>query len=320
MKLISVIVFILFTFLTFGQELSTLNDAELTKLKASYVKTEDYKAAGKVQEEIKRRAEQISNAERIIEATKELETAISNEDYSKSAELKQEIEIRNKLEEAVKNEDYQLAANLKSELNSKKVEVEKATRAKNTSTNTPVEKVKSSPSRIVTESGILPPEAGKAVVYMTRVSGLGFAVDFKYFLEDQFIGKSKGVSYIRYEVDPGSHLFWAAGENQSFITLDAQAGKTYIIYIDVKMGAFSAQVNLTKVTPSEDERIKRALEVINSHKPSVTSQSETDKIVLKLNKRGYVQNKLTAYNTKWKGTKNYEHIDANSFIPESKLH
>ena len=62
--------------------------------------------------------------------------------------------------------------------------------------------------------GFQPPAEGKAVIYFTRVTLYGKPVDFEFFHQDQYIGAFKGDEYMRYECDPGTHLFWASSENK----------------------------------------------------------------------------------------------------------
>lgn len=331
-KKFATILIIMLSVFSFGQELSGKSVQELEKLKTEALKKEDYKFAGQINDEIKKRESEISNIERIAKAKVELKDAVSSENYEQASKLKKEIELREKLEVVVKSENYAEAAAIQSQLNGKSKTEDTNARVISNSNNIETTSSTKAPNVVfdpnfdeanynatVNLKGHTPPRPGKAVVYLLRVSALGFAVDFKYFNGNEFIGKSKGVSYIRTEVDPGEHVFWASGENQSFITVSAEAGKAYLVYVDVKMGMMSAQVNLSAVLPSQEERIQRGVEVINGHDPSTVSDAERSKIVAKLNKRGYVKDKMDAYETKWKDEKGYDHIPADSFIPESKL-
>lgn len=89
------------------------------------------------------------------------------------------------------------------------------------------------------------PAEGKAIVYFTRHSSLGFLINFKYFDGDKFLGKFNHGKYLIYECEPGKHLFWVKAENYDFVEADLEAGKTYIIDAEPKMGAFKAAVNLS---------------------------------------------------------------------------
>jgi len=73
---------------------------------------------------------------------------------------------------------------------------------------------------------IEPAPADKAIVYFVRTSSLGFAINFSYFDSTKLVGKFNGPKYIRYECDPGSHLFWARSENKDFVEAEVDAEKS----------------------------------------------------------------------------------------------
>lgn len=70
---------------------------------------------------------------------------------------------------------------------------------------------------------IPPAPADKAVVYFVRTSGLGFAINFTYIDSVTLIAKANGTNYVRYECDPGNHLFWARSENRDFVEAELEA-------------------------------------------------------------------------------------------------
>lgn len=88
------------------------------------------------------------------------------------------------------------------------------------------------------------PSDGKTLIYFTRTSTWGYAVNFKLFDGEKYIGKFKGSQYIVYECDPGIHSFWALAENMSMVYADLEAGRSYYIDAVPKMGAFKANVTL----------------------------------------------------------------------------
>nr|WP_321412704.1 DUF2846 domain-containing protein [uncultured Carboxylicivirga sp.] len=94
----------------------------------------------------------------------------------------------------------------------------------------------------------------KATVYIIRTSGLGAAVNFKYFVGDQFIGKTNYGKYFKLELDPGEYVIWAKAENRDYVHATVEAGKTYLIDAVPQMGAFKAGVNLKALNnPTEKE-------------------------------------------------------------------
>lgn len=112
------------------------------------------------------------------------------------------------------------------------------------------------------------PSEGKAMVYFVRTSSMGFAINFKYFNGKEFIGKFKGKGYLAYESEPGKHLFWAASENADFIEAELEAGKTYVIIADPKMGGMKARVALSILNFSETKALKKVGKAVGD-KPSV---------------------------------------------------
>jgi hypothetical protein len=164
--------------------------------------------------------------------------------------------------------------------------------------------------------GFQAPSPGKAVVYFCRVSSYGFAISFEYFHNDKYIGIAKGQNYIRYECDPGEQLLWLSSENKEFVPSNLQEGGTYIIIVDVIMGAMKARVGCTPITASDD-RFARAKELINKEPPVVTPQAKIDEMNKKLAK--FIVEKLDDYNNKWKNEKNFKQITPDMAIPESAM-
>jgi hypothetical protein len=92
------------------------------------------------------------------------------------------------------------------------------------------------------------PSSGKAIVYFMRPSGMGFAINFQIWDGDHFIGLSQAKSYFAYECAPGRHLFIGMAENKRGVEADLEAGKSYYIITQVKMGAWRARMAFIPVT------------------------------------------------------------------------
>jgi len=94
--------------------------------------------------------------------------------------------------------------------------------------------------------------ASKAIVYFIRPSGYGGAIHFKiwdYYKSDyNLIGLSQAKSYFAYECDPGKHLFIGFAENKRAVEADIEAGKSYYIITQVKMGGWKARMVFIPVT------------------------------------------------------------------------
>lgn len=89
---------------------------------------------------------------------------------------------------------------------------------------------------------------GKALVYFMRPSGVGFVINFQIWDGDQFIGLSQAKSYFAYECNPGKHLFIGMAENKRGGEADLEAGKSYYIITQVKMGGWRARMAFVPVT------------------------------------------------------------------------
>ena len=138
-------------------------------------------------------------------------------------------------------------------------------------------------SVICFSQGINPAPENKAVVYFVRPSSMGFAINFSYFDSTRFIGKFNGPKYLRYECDPGVHLFWARSENKDFVEADVEAGKIYFIEALPKMGAIKAGVKLLPADPNDPKKMKKILNLINK-KPSESFTAEELEIEATSNK------------------------------------
>lgn len=118
-------------------------------------------------------------------------------------------------------------------------------------------------SLFCTAQDITPAPADKAVVYFVRPSSFGFAINFSYFDSARLIGKFNGTGYIRYECDPGAHLFWARSENKDFVEADLEAGKIYFIEAVPQMGGIKAGVQLVAVDPSKQKKIDKIIKLLH---------------------------------------------------------
>jgi len=110
---------------------------------------------------------------------------------------------------------------------------------------------------------IAPAPNDKAVVYFVRVSSLGFAINFSYFDSARLIGKFNGPKYIRYECEPGSHLFWARSENRDFMEAEVEAVKIYFVEAVPQLGGLKAGVQLLPVDPADEKRMRKIMKLLN---------------------------------------------------------
>jgi hypothetical protein len=170
----------------------------------------------------------------------------------------------------------------------------------------------------VFSQGFTPPAGSNAVVYFVRVSGFNGASSFEYFHNNQFIGIFKGKNYMRYECPEGDHLLWASSEDKVFLRCSFKAGETYMILVNLEMGAWKARIDLEPLTP-ENKDFERAKALVKKKKPVVTSESKIQSTQKKLEDRGFIENIMERYENEWKNDNNTKTISADMFIPKEKL-
>ncbi len=163
--------------------------------------------------------------------------------------------------------------------------------------------------------GFTPPAEGKAVVYFVRINKVGKWINFKYFDNDKFIGKFGGVNYMRYECEPGEHLFWASAENKYFITADLKEGETYIVVVKGKMGGMSAGVRL--FTSEDAKMLKNAISVVKKKNPVITEADIIDYENKAL--KDFIAEKLAKYENDWKDNKEFPYITPDMAIPPDAM-
>ena len=154
--------------------------------------------------------------------------------------------------------------------------------------------------------GFEPPAEDKAVVYFVRPSGMGAAINFRYFDNDQYIGKFNGAKYMRYECEPGEHLFWARSENRDWITAELEAGKIYIVECKAQMGGFKARVQLVPVGQEDAKAMKKIAKLVNKKEPVDITEEELAEMNAELTE--YIQESLEKYETKFKNERPVLHI------------
>jgi len=156
--------------------------------------------------------------------------------------------------------------------------------------------------------GITKPAKGKAVVYFVRTTLIGALAPFSYFDKDKFIGRFSGPGYIRYECEPGEHLFWGRADNEDFMTANLEANKIYLAEAVV----LTYGVRLKVVNVKEDEkRADRVLRVINNKEPLTINPEEADKETERL--KDAIQEALKKYDEKVAKKRKIERMEKEMF-------
>ena len=146
----------------------------------------------------------------------------------------------------------------------------------------------------------------KAIVYIVRTSAIGKAINFKYFVDDKFVGKCKQGKYLILEIEPGEHLIWAKSENISFIEANLEAGNTYVINAEAKMGGLKARVNLAAIDNQDEDQLNKVKKYLSKKK---LIEFDADELHDGQNEYSdLITDSLKKYEEEWKGKKEMDNL------------
>ena len=114
------------------------------------------------------------------------------------------------------------------------------------------------------------PVPNKASLYIYRNESFGAAIPMTVSVNGKALGQTAAQTYFRLNLNPGKYTVESHAENVSSIPLTTEAGKSYFVWQEVKMGLWMARSQLQQT----DETTGRA-GVIES-KLIATSISEND--------------------------------------------
>ncbi|MEJ7848922.1 MAG: DUF2846 domain-containing protein [Pyrinomonadaceae bacterium] len=100
----------------------------------------------------------------------------------------------------------------------------------------------------------------KALIYVLRPTMIGFKINSKLAVDGKWMGVNRGKTYFYFTVEPGEHYFCSESENQDYLALNVEAGKTYYLQQKVEMGMWKARTNLVVMN---EEQGKKKLEDVN---------------------------------------------------------
>jgi len=262
---------------------------------------------------------QESNKELLKKAETELNLALEKEDYESAAKIKREIEIRKKIEKAVLEGDYEAAAQLKNELSGgeNSTGIQKNEEIDNLNISSSLECM-----------GFINPDSNKVAVYFVRKNIYSTSMRMNIFDGKQFIGGTVGGSFMRYECDPGKHMFWSWSEfnnHKVYLPATLEAGKTYIIEVfasrttskERKLSGKSIReyiytLHIEGVKP-QNKRQQQLVSFVKNR----SSRSYPEKVIRRLNSEYELEIK-DAFEHFTKELTNQE-LDISDFVPEVLL-
>ena len=102
--------------------------------------------------------------------------------------------------------------------------------------------------------------AEKALIYVMRTTILGYKIHSKLAVDGNWMGVNRGKTYFFFELEPGEHFFCSEAENQDYMALTVEAGKTYYLKQRVEMGVWKARTDLAII---DEAKAKKELADLN---------------------------------------------------------
>jgi hypothetical protein len=88
---------------------------------------------------------------------------------------------------------------------------------------------------------------GMANIYVYRNETFGAALKMPVALDGKLVGDTASKTYLLLPVAPGPHTVLSKTENDSTVQINAEAGRNYFVWQEVKMGMFAARSQLQLV-------------------------------------------------------------------------
>jgi hypothetical protein len=94
------------------------------------------------------------------------------------------------------------------------------------------------------------PDKGLIVFYRVK-NFKGGAIRFNVHSSNGVIGTLTNGSLLSTYVEPGQHTFWSEVISQDSVTLTVEAGKTYYVRGETKLGIYAGRPRLVEVSESQ---------------------------------------------------------------------
>jgi hypothetical protein len=120
-----------------------------------------------------------------------------------------------------------------------------------------------------TQAKTFSPITDKAVVYIYRDEILGAAIKLPVTVDGVMAGETGPKSFLQLALPPGQHTITSVGEKNSTLSLDTQAGQTYYVWQEVKMGIFVARSALHKVDKEKGQDGVRECALLQTAAPAL---------------------------------------------------
>lgn len=92
------------------------------------------------------------------------------------------------------------------------------------------------------------------MIYVLRPTIIGYKINSKLAVDGEWMGVNRGRTYFYFPVEAGEHFFCSEAENQDYLALTVEAGKTYFLQQKVEAGIWKARTNLVVMTEEEGKK------------------------------------------------------------------
>ncbi|WP_448096332.1 DUF2846 domain-containing protein [Luteibacter yeojuensis] len=123
------------------------------------------------------------------------------------------------------------------------------------------------------------PMADKAIVYVYRDELLGAAIKMPVKVDDIVAGQTGPKSFLQLAVPPGHHVIASLSEKDATLAIDAEAGKTYYVWQEVKMGLMSARSALHLVSEQVGQAGVRKCDLLQTDAPTFRVPPSTGTVI-----------------------------------------
>ncbi|TCV96384.1 uncharacterized protein DUF2846 [Luteibacter rhizovicinus] len=113
------------------------------------------------------------------------------------------------------------------------------------------------------------PIADKATVYIYRDEIMGAAIKMHLLVDGAAVGDTAAKTYVQIFLSPGQHVITSKAENDTTLSVDVQAGRSYYVWQEVKMGILYARSALHLVDESKGQTAVRKCDLVRPADPSL---------------------------------------------------
>jgi hypothetical protein len=123
------------------------------------------------------------------------------------------------------------------------------------------------------------PMTDKAIVYVYRDELLGAAIKMPVKIDDVVAGQTGPKSFLQLAVTPGHHVITSLSEKDASLAINAEAGKTYYVWQEVKMGLMSARSALHLVSEQVGQAGVRKCDLLQTDAPAFRVPPSTGRVI-----------------------------------------